>query len=471
MRFNTESVGTKTTNLAGGDAYKVDPKFELVSILLTSFVKDGFYRSADDTLAKLKTLIKQTDPLFVAKAAVFARREYGMRSITHVAAGEIAKNAKGETWTKRFFARVFKRPDDMLETVAYYESQYGKHPIPNSLKKGVALAISEYNEYTLAKYRGEGKSIKMVDLVNLCHPKNTPAIKKLVAGELKSTETWEAKLTEAGKSEEGEEKKSTEKVAELKAEAWRELLETGKLGYFALLRNLRNIEKQAPDLIPLAAKALTNRDAIKRCLILPFQYLKAVESIKNQLLTCAVSDALSLSLDNCPKLPGSTAVVLDSSGSMQSANLWDTAKLFGAVLFKSNSADIFSFSSECKQFTAIPTDSLPGIMGRIPYFGGGTDFHSIFKALRKPYDRIIILSDMQGWVGQSAPTQDFWIYKKSYKCNPFIYSIDLAGLGTMQIPEPQTFLLAGFSEKIFDTMRMLEEDRNALIKRIEAEVI
>ena len=43
-RFNEQSVGTKTTNRAGGRAFKQTPELEMVSILLTSFANDQFYR-------------------------------------------------------------------------------------------------------------------------------------------------------------------------------------------------------------------------------------------------------------------------------------------------------------------------------------------------------------------------------------------------------------------------------------------
>jgi 60 kDa SS-A/Ro ribonucleoprotein len=469
--FNTESVGTVTTNFAGGKAYKVNPKFELVSILLTSMLKDGFYRTANDTLARLKELMKECDPLFVAKAAVFARREYGMRSITHVAGGELAKMAKGQTWTKRFYKRLFKRPDDMMETLAYYVSQYGKRPIPNSLKKGIALSMAEYNEYQLAKYRGEGKSIKMIDLVNLCHPKNTPAIKKLVQGKLKSTQTWEAKLTQAGKSAVGETvEEKEESKAELKAEAWKELIENKTIGYFALLRNLKNIEEQAPNLIDKACDLLVSRESIKKSLVLPFQFMKAIPMVKDRRLTLAVAQAIEISLDNCPKLPGKSLICVDMSGSMEGQN-FDIAKLFGSVLYKTNDADFVVFDTAAYILRLIPTDSLAGMQAQIPCKRGGTDFSVIFKGLKRVYQRIIILSDMQGWVGGGGIANDWRNYRKNVNPEAFLYSIDLAALGTLQTPEANTFLMSGFSEKIFDTMKALEEDRNALIKRIEAEVI
>jgi 60 kDa SS-A/Ro ribonucleoprotein len=70
----------------------------------------------------------------------------------------------------------------------------------------------------------------------------------LVDGTLTNTQTWEAKLSAAGTEATSEEDKAGRKAA-----AWTELVKEGKLGYFALLRNPRNLLEQATDLVlPLA---------------------------------------------------------------------------------------------------------------------------------------------------------------------------------------------------------------------------
>ena len=40
------------------------------------------------------------------------------------------------------------------------------------------------------------------------------------------------------------------------------------------------------------------------------------------------------------------------------------------------------------------------------------------------------------------------------------YSFDLAGYGTLQIPQKDVYCLAGFSDKIFDIMKYYESDKN-----------
>ena len=164
-RFTQKSQGTKTENLAGGEAFSQSPETELASILLTSFAQDQFYRSANQTFDKIKELLPKVDKEFAAKAAIYARNEFGMRSITHVLASELAPYIAGKEWNKRFYDKVIRRPDDMIEIVSYHKGKGDK--LSGAMKKGFARAFDKFDRYQLAKYRGEGKSVKLVDIVNL----------------------------------------------------------------------------------------------------------------------------------------------------------------------------------------------------------------------------------------------------------------------------------------------------------------
>lgn len=472
-RFRNTSVKTKVINKAGGEAFRMDAKLELVSLLLTSFVNDKFYEKANDQLDRMELLVESIkDKKFIAQAAVFARKEYGMRSITHALLAELVHSVKGEEWTKRAIAKATHRPDDLLEILAYYAGKYGK-PIPNSLKKGLALAVGNFDSYQLAKYRGERSDVKMVDLFNLVHPTPTGVNEKtfaaLMTGSLKNTgKTWEANLSATGQNAETEEEKDT-----LKSAVWADMLEKKSLGYFALLKNLRNIEQQAPQSLPLALAQLKNPDAIKASMVLPFRFLTAAEQVTERKTKEALSDALEISVNNVPKLEGRTLIVLDGSGSMD-GKPFQIGSLFASVLYKSNpDADYICFADSACKIIINGKDSLHGIQKQMEFtrISGGTDFHCIFTTMDKPYDRVIILSDMQGWIGYSAPTPELAAYERKFGVKPFIYSFDLNGYGSLQFPQDRVFAIAGFSEKIFDLFGALEQDRLALIHKIESIVI
>lgn len=465
-KFNTKT-STKTVNVAGGESFKESTKLEFVSLLLTSFVKDQFYRSEKGGIKQLKSLISTIkDKKFVAKASIYARTQFGMRSVSHIVAGEIAKEVKGENWTKNYFKKIVYRPDDATEILSYYINNY-KKPIPNSLKKGLGMAISSFDEYKLAKYKADGKALSMIDLVNLVRPKSSKAIDKLMKGELKSFDTWETNLSNAGKKAKNDEEKK-----ELKKEVWEKLIREKKIGYFALLRNLRNIIEQSPDVLDEALVLLTDENLIKKSLVLPFRYLTAIEEIKSlsnskaRSVLIALNKAIDIATSNVPKFDGETLVVLDTSGSM-SGKPAEIGALFSAILVKNNNADFIVFSDNAEYVNLNPADSTLTLANSIEFIQGGTNFHSIFRRANKAYDRIVILSDMQGWVGYDCPTATYNAYKKKYNCNPKVFSFNLQDYGTLQFPEPEVYCLAGFSEKTFDIMKLLEQDKNALINEIE----
>ena len=459
-KFN-EKTKSDVRNLAGGKAYKESDEMQLVSLLLTSFGDDKFYEKEKDIYWRLEALIEDCDKLFVAKAIIYARREFGMRTITHIAASILAKYIGGATWGKNFYDKVVKRVDDITEIVACHISRGQK--ITNAMKKGFALALTRFDEYQLAKYKGEGKSVKLVDIVNLVHPreseKNGGAIEKLINGELKSFDTWESELSAVGGN------------VEAKKAVWRRLLTENKLGYFALLRNIRNIYLlEDAELTKMAYNALLNEDAIKRSLVLPFRYSTAYGEMGrySSEAMSVISQACEKACSNVPKLDGKTLIALDVSGSMSCVS--DIAALFAAVLLKSNDCDLITFDDRARYVFVNTTDSVMTIKNSLRFHGGGTNFESVFKTANKAYDRVVLLSDMQAWVNNywcKSPKDAYEQYKRAHNANNCkVYSIDLAGHGTLQLPQADVCCMAGFSEKIFDIMKNLEADKNALVNTI-----
>jgi len=146
----------------------------------------------------------------------------------------------------------------------------------------------------------------------------------------------------------------------------------------------------------------------------------------------------------------------------------EIGSLFAAILYKSNDADLMLFDDDARYQTLNPMDSTLTLAQSIHNQNAGTNFHSIFKRADKKYSRIIILSDMQGWIGNHTPVNTFNEYKSRTGASPFIFSFDLQGYGDMQFPESGVACLAGFSEKIFDIMKLVETDKQALIHKIES---
>ena len=83
--------------------------------------------------------------------------------------------------------------------------------------------------------------------------------------------------------------------------------------------------------------------------------------------------------------------------------------LLGAALAKAQSADFMIFASEAGYETIGPVPALFQAVSAdrlIGKYSHGTNFHSIFQKANRPYDRIMIFSDMQGWMHGGAPDRE-----------------------------------------------------------------
>ena len=312
-KFNKPATSIKTANKEGHVAYALGDKERLATQVLTAFIGEPkFYGKNDHEIIGTAKTVAANEPEFVAKLAVFARREFGMRSVSHVLASILAHEPKGKEFVRRLIPAIVVRADDITEILSAYIAFFGK-PIPNSLKKGINDAFAKQDEYSLAKYKGEQNALKMRDVPRICHPRprdgeQSDLWNRLIADELKTPYTWEAELSTKGNTK----------------EVWEGLIESGKVGYMALLRNLRNIINAAPENIEQVYETLSNPEQVRRSRQFPFRFLSAYKELQKVAgATSKVFDALETAIDvsveNIPHIPGKTAIVVDVSGSMKSA--------------------------------------------------------------------------------------------------------------------------------------------------------
>jgi len=498
-----------TKSHEGGASYKLDPKLELLSILATGF-GNQFYERLSDRETRLDNLVKEIskkDPTFVAKALVYTRSVTGQRSATHFGSNSLTPYLSGNALGKRFFSKrnkksntggIIYRLDDMLEIFSCYKHFNPGKPMPNSMKRGFKMALEEADSYELAKYQGKNKNTSLIDIVNLVHPTPKPEMQEtfrlLMEGKLKQHNTVENKNTSSGieiskKVKEGKITKEEAKteLKEKKEENYAELILEGKIGYLALLRNLRNLLKNSDnnEVIDAACKFLTNKKRVRKSLVFPHQIDLALEMMLLEgadvptKVKKSLDTAYNLAIPNLTELfpYGKTAVVYDSSGSMtfQSANIngkrspkapLKKAALMAATLGKGVDAEIFHFASTCRKVDYNPLDSINTISNlcrsKAGEVGIGTNFDSVFNKLNGRFDRVFIITDLQG---------DRLLEKWKYG-NTHIYSIDLCGYGsTVFKPGEKVYQLFGYSSETYELIKRVEVDPKALLKDVESIVI
>ena len=474
-KFNEPSETIKTTNKEGHAAYSMKDKDRLVTQILTSFFSEPkFYGNNDSEIIETAKKIAESEPEFIAKLAAFARREFNMRSVSHILAAILAHEPKGKEYIRRLVPAVVVRADDMTEILSAYLHYFGK-PIPNSLKKGINDVFTKQDEYSLAKYKGEQNSLKMRDLPRICHPvpktaEQSDLWKRLIAGELQIPYTWETELSAKGNTK----------------EVWESLIDSGKVGYMALLRNLRNIINAAPGNIGKVYETISDPGQVRRSRQLPFRFLSAhkeLEEVPNA--TSKVFDALEAaietSVENMPRIAGKTAIVVDVSGSMNSlvSNkskmiCAEIGLMLGVVAARICEESIF-LTFDTKLYTP-KVSTKGGILAQvraIPVQGGGTHMALPFEYLTAndiKVDRIIVLSDNQCNYPYDRGTIQTYADEYRKKANPdcWVHGVDLQGYGTQQFQGKRTNIIAGWSEKTLEFIMLAESGIDSLLKRIEA---
>jgi hypothetical protein len=524
-KFNTKVKTTvnEVVNHQGGQGIQFDPQMELVGLLATG-LEGRYYEKENEREARLIKVIKEVgkkDPELVAKSLVYARAVMGQRSVTHVgavAAMTVLSGAKDQLGTRFFTKRdrkenkggVIFRLDDMLEIISYYQLRNPGKGLPNSLKRGFKRVLESADAYELAKYQGKGKEVSLVDVVNLIHPhpseKMQETFKQLMKGELKQFNTAEDKNTKSGqevaeKLKSGlitKEEAATE-LKEAKAENWKQLIVDGTLGYLALLRNLRNIVEQTTDeVFKKALEMLTDPKRVRNSLVFPHQIDIAFEvllteklsneSRKVSLLT-AINTAYELAIPNLTELFtfGKTAIVVDTSGSMTSniaqmminskatainSRAIDKAALVAATLCKGIGGDMYQFDSVCQTMTYNPLDTINTIKNSIisRAHGGDTKFETIFAKLNGKYDRVFVISDMQG--GDSILRGSSYQSYVNKHGQPFIYSIHMSGYATTMFKQNEKLInLFGYSSDIYEFVKRSEVNPKAILDEIKKIVI
>ena len=461
-KFNSKKPGVQMAkNFMGEDAYVLSDKEALTSMVMTTFLSDSYYVTESDLVNNILTLVGKCGNEFAAKLALYARTKGNMRSVSHLLAAIVCRDSDHPSWLKSFYEHIVNRPDDISEILACYGKLNGfdltagkLRKIPNAMKKGFATVLSGLSPYQIDKYKMNGKSLSLVDILNLVHPtptdKNREAYRRLMHGESLDG-TYDAKILEKEMAETGKNASNEQELLLAKHDAIKSVLDSG-MPIMNLLRNLRNIMIYAPDLVEEAIKQLTNRDKVVNSKLLPFRFMSAYDvinkleledylqdgdsdgkirfeseipsmdsnrlaSIKAKVLK-GIEDAMSIACENVPELDGNCAILIDHSGSVRGdwggdsrVSPWSNVRtahignLFGSIVaFKQKDVYIGMFGDE---LISPKMDRSVGLLefNKKSYdegdkCGGATE-NGLYKFLKnvikekKHIDNFIVFSDME----------------------------------------------------------------------------
>lgn len=371
------------------------------SVLACLLWERGFYESGEAIVERIKRLVKDCAPQDVADLAIEAREQQRLRHVPLMLVRELAR------YPSRFhvadtLCRVIQRADELAEFLSLYWSDVkadnprARRPLANQVKKGLACAFNKFDEYALAKYN-RASAIKLRDVLFMVHAKpkdeaQAALWKRLADDVLAVPDTWEVALSA------GADKKAT----------FERLLREKKLGYLALLRNLRNMQHAEVD-TSLVSEALLSGAAKSKAL--PFRYVAAARAVP--MWEPAIDAAMMIALSGLDKLPGRTAVMVDTSPSMNcplsaksDLTRFDAAGAL-AILLRGICAEVrvFAFSSLVGEVPPRNGMALFDAIHRAVPSNGTLLGHAI-KAVAHAYplaDRLIVFTDEESQDPVGAP--------------------------------------------------------------------
>ena len=517
-----------TTNQQGYSAYSQDKWLTLLTMLNTLKFEPQYYRSQTQTLKELQTLIDncaKEDLYLTCQCIVYSRcLGEGMRTISHASSVFIAPYISGQEYSKRFYGLwnkkeqkggVIFRPDDMAEILAGYVALNGQvqqtvttvNGVPvsndvktsgpklsNAMKKGFKSALESLDTYSLLKYKSN-----LIDIINLVHPspklskatveyngEKISTIDAIMKGYNVSANTWEVNQGEAGQIvakavKEGKltEEEAKETLTQAKADNWKELLDTNKLGILAALRNLRNVLLNNPEssTITKLCELVSNPTLIREGKIMPYQLDLANEIMIAEFnspyarqISMALAKGYELAIPNLSALiPGQNVIFLDQSGSMgyeiklpgqkhsSRTSCISKAALIAATIAKATNADIIVFGSSAKYVQYNPNQDVFTLARQLATADmGGTNLATAWnlaQASGRKYTRTFILSDNECNRGNTYSS--YMSYVKNVG-HPYVYSVDLAGYGTNCIAGEKVRYYYGYGFAMFDDIAKSE---------------
>lgn len=499
MKFN---IFTKkengVINHQGAKAYILTPDLELYSAVVTAGLSDTFYEKADTRLARIQDLMLKNDPEFVAKLAIYARTEMYMRSIPMVLAVELAKLNSGNGLVAKTVNGVVQRADEITEILAYYQMANGRsgvkklNKLSKQVQKGLSESFNRFDEYQFAKYNREA-DIKLRDALFIVHPKakneaQQEVFNRIAADELAVPYTWETELSALGQLKYESEKA---KAAAFKAK-WEELIDSNKLGYMALMRNLRNIleAKVSAAHIRKVCAYLSDATAVSKSKQLPFRFLAAYREVKIlssedvTMVLNALEDAVVASVKNLKGFNEETRVLIacDVSGSMQkpvSAKskvlLFDIGLMLGMLMQSKCKRVVTGMFGDRWKVINMPNR---GVLNNVQEYyqregevGYATNGHLVIDDLlarNVVMDKVMLFTDCQMWntKANGSTFEKSWKAYKAIAPNAKLYLFDLAGYGNtpVSVQKDDVCLIAGWSDKVFDVLQAIENGESAVEK-------
>jgi 60 kDa SS-A/Ro ribonucleoprotein len=478
---------TDTVNRELAPAYTYGAEAKLAQLAATGTLADSFYASAETHLAEAIEAARAVDPMFVARAAIYARKTAKMKDMPALLTAYLT--VADPDLAVRVFGRVIDNGRMLRSFIQIMRSgQIGRTSLGTRPKRLVKewLEAASIRDLMAA---ATGNDPSLADIVRMVRPKPATAERRALYGwligkpydvaalpaEIAAFEAWKREPSGALPPVPFE----WLTASPLTADQWGQLART--MGWQALRMNLNTLARSGAFAVAgvtdAVAARLSDAEALGKARVLPYQLMVALGSAGEGVplkIQAALETALEISVANVPSVAGRVIVCPDVSGSMVSpatgtrkgasskVSCNDVAALVAAAMLRTNrQARVLPFEEKVVNLTLDPFARLAVNTAKLAAIGGGGTCVSAplatLNAERAAVDLVVIVSDNQSWVdasrGGATATMREW--NKIVRRNPAakLVCVDIQPFGTTQASgRPEILNVGGFSDAVFDTI-------------------
>ena len=502
----TKSVPVaNTVNKAGGKAYSLTSKEALANLVVTGCLNGTYYASASEQLGEIKKHASNCDPEFVAKLAVYARKNADMKDTPAYLLALLFSSGETEL-VSRIFGQVIDNMKMLCNFVQIVRSgETGRKSFGTLGKNLINSWLVSRNAERLFKDNVGHSAPSLTDIIKMTHPRATDDAQnnmfKYILGKDYDEKLLPAKVRNFEKFKVGKSKvvpdvdfRLLSNITLTEAQ-WKNVAEN--MSWTSLRMNLNNLNKHGVfkgETLTTLANKLRDEKEVKNSRCFPYQLLTTYKNTNDVpvAISNALQDAMEVATSNVQSFDCSVAVCVDISGSMDSpvtgnrgsvtskTTCRDVAALVAStVLRRNDDSVVVPFHTSVVPCKLNPRDSImtnAKILANLP--SGGTSCSSALVHLNKISHKgelVIFVSDNMSWADYQSSyysgtaMQKEWQNYKKRNPKAKLVLIDVQPNSTTQVQSDKDVLnVGGWSDECFNVINnFVRGESKSFIAEIE----
>ena len=496
MKFNFSLRARQTDDrYALVRVWTTDKQWELYEALLSASLYGSFYHQSAEQLAVIRKLIRDNDPVFVARLAVHFREKLYLRTLAFILVAELSGVCKDKELIGKLTGRVIQQAGEIPGWLDYYARVRGTKAgralqVTSAIRKNLAVHFNRLDAYRFVRLT-KAQQARLRYALSLIRPKaasktQQALFRRILQDKLPARNAWQSEY-EALQLQNYDSRELRQAALRDK---WKEGISTFRMGYNTLLEKLPRILAAGVSgkVLKLAAEYLGNAAAVTGSRQSPLKFLEAYRQLQQMeqggaaMFRETLEKAVAHSADNWTGLDGDSNVVIamDISPSMRHpvkegslVQRFDIAPLLAMLLLHKGARVATGIIGNTWKYTMMPSYPVLGQLDQLRKREGEAGYainaHLVIQDLLRKgeiVEKVMIFTDCTLWdhrpFNQPAGTDLGRVWRQYRQMAPQakLYLFDLAGYGKspLECLEDGVYLVAGWNERVFGVLQALDKD-------------